>query len=349
MKWWHKLKKVLALATICASSGCSAYQIFAHPYDNSRDFFDSEKLKKRELNIEQRMTLKPQGKKIPPGGDLDGRLKLDAYCFYNRFYARLNQRMNERIYIDLQDSRISDFYYAGDEISRRISVRKGHKKYDNYGDLFETEFTADLYGESQKIAAKSIRDSLKDLELYEVLRPFFEFNIKKDTIPFTDKKIVEGKESGQKTQLQEYSLDEFDERIANPHKVPEQELNEAWLINRLTDASLGINLNYDLFKAGKDFGIEPYVKWMDILRWTYNTKNLTIEHKLSFPVYNAGIGFSAETNEQLTRIDKLNASIGYSINRKTSISISGFKKYYDSDGQKEDKDEGMSISFFWRF
>ena len=352
MQLWSKLKKIALTTALCITSGCSASYIFVHPDTIPKEIILPEVDKeKNPLDIEKRMTNEYAGYETPPGGALGSKIKLDTYQFYNRFYARLNQRASERIDVDLQESTLRDYHLLYDPVQYIVFVQRSQfSGNDDYRRQHEREFTADFYKEIQKLVSKSLRDTLKDINLYELLRPFVEFDIKRDAIPFTDKKIVDiPKENKDEKSRIIDPLDEFDERILNPHKVPREELSEDWLAKRVTDVSLGLNINYDIFKTGGDFGLEPYFKWMDLFRWTYSTRNRTIEHKISFPIYSTGFGFAAETNETLTRFDKIDASFSYAIQRKGKISISAFKEFYDIDGQKESNDQGFSLDFYLKF
>lgn len=351
MRKLSNIRNIVFASALCFLSGCSAQYIFCHPQNEQKDLVFAEHIAKKPVIIEERMSLRQNGKEIPPGANLEGKIKLDSYQFYNRFYSRLNQRSSERIHVDLQESKVRDYCFLSDSTQYGVFVRGSQFSKNNYhGDEKENEFNADFYNEIQKLTSKALRDSLKDLDIYEILRPFIEFDIRRDPIPFTNKKVVDTiKEKDENLTNKIDSMDEFDERLVNPHKVPKQELSEDWITDRLTNISLGLNLNYDLFKSGGDLAIEPYIKWMDVFRWTYYTKNYTIEHKLSLPIYHAGFGFSAETNQTCDQLNKMDASFSYAVDRLGVFSISAFKKFFDSDTNLVSEDEGISIGVYLKF
>ncbi len=351
MRWLSNIKNIAFASALCFLSGCSAQYIFCHPQTEQKDLIFEEQLVKKSIIVEERMSSRQNGKEVPPGANLEGKIKLDSYQFYNRFYSRLNQRASDRVNVDLQESKVRDYRFLSDPVQYHIFVKGSQFSKNSYhGDEKENEFNLDFYSEIQKLTSKALRDSLKDLDIYELVKPFIEFDIRRDPIPFTNKKVVDAvKEKDESLANKIDSMDEFDERLVNPHKVPKQELNEDWIAERLTNISLGLNLNYDLFKSGGDLAIEPYIKWMDIFRWTYYTKNYTIEHKLSLSIYNAGFGFSAETNQTCDQLNKMDASFSYAIDKLGVFSISAFKKFFDSDTNQISEDEGISIGIYLKF
>ena len=338
MKLFKLFRNIALSAVIGISSGCTAQYIFVHP---------------DETDIHQKPAIKPSkdenGKLVPAGGTLEGEIKLDPYIFYNSFRARLHKRIEDRVYVDVQESAIRQFSTLYDKTSYAVIARDGNfRKNDLYGDWFEREFSANVYKESQKLFTRSFQDALKDQRFYnEHIEPFIDFNIKRDKIPFTDKKIVETSKEESRIQKDD-SVDDFDERLKNPHKTLQEEIDEDWFKDKLSDISFGLNVDFDFFKQSNNFGIQPYVKWLDLIKWTYSTRQHTIEHKLSFPVYNTGFGFTAETSETITKLNRLEFGINRAFTKNMVLGISGYQKFYDTNTGEENNEWGIAVGGFIR-
>lgn len=336
-------------AVISLSSGCSLSKLVVHPEPHA-DTVAKLLAVSGKRSVDER--LNDSGMRlVPPGGNLEGKITVDTYEFVNRFNAHLRRRIDERRYADLQESKLRDFLYFSDKTQHNIFARSsGRGSTDYYAEFSEREFSIELYRECQRMTTSSVRDAIKDINLYEHVKPVFEFNLKRDKIPFTDTHLLSVVEKKDETAVTaNNSIDEFDDRIRNPHKFANDEFKDGWLTKRLADVSFGVNVDFDVFNITQGVGVQPYLKWADIFRWTYNTKNNTVEHKISFPVYGFGFGMSAETPQTFEQLNKIDFGINYVINSKTSIGFGGFKKFYDSGTGDDRSDEGASFGVFMKF
>lgn len=350
------LKTAILSAAIFLASGCSATKLYYPP---------------------ERMYVAPKHEDVirvyseegdtPKGGRLEERIKLDTYQIANKFRTRLTEEVVDRINLDLQESRVRLGSYVYDQATYDLFVRQTFRHQDPFQiNPAEQEFKKYFFNEIRRLSIKALRDSLKDLFVYQNVKPFFEFNLREDKIPFTDKSLgdlktdsVEEKkvEPAREVVSLPTSIDDFDERILNPHKLQRDEpISSQWFYKKLTSATVGLNVNFDIPKSGDDFGLEPYLKWLDAIRWTYSTRDHTIEHKLSFPIYNVGLGFSARTDELVRDIHKVDLAFTHVFNvfdpeRKTGALRIGVYQVFDVDkhDDKNKDDQGITFNVFVKF
>lgn len=284
--------------------------------------------------------LETKGTKKPPARSLEKRIPLrPAHCF-NRFTAHAYRKIHERMYIDLNNNVFRQYRLVTTPETYHAIIQQGHARRQDAA-LAEREYAHTLYRECQRIALTAMQNTAKDLYLYQYLRPFFEFDLRRDKIPFTDKTVLPSAQEQPETDI--HSIDEFEERILNPQKAKKEEPTLDWLHDKVMTVSIGLNVDINILQTREPQGIEPYLKWMDTFKLVYSTKNKTLEHKISFPLDRYGLGFNATTDQLLQNLHNLGIRVNYLI---TPNSIARFN-FSSTFGKKEEYTPSFEI--FIRF
>lgn len=346
------LKNITLCATLLLSAGCSVYKQFVPEEQKPYTFPIKQPITSEEERRKENPLLHwHAGDQFDADDNLEEKIHpLDLPKFVKRTSTYFKKRVNEKVYDDLQETKLRDLAFVKNRRDYDMILRLGYPRTNNAGDIFEREFSTEVNQELQKVSTRALKDALQDIDAYEYVRPFFEFNLKKDKFPIVGRAFTSTTEQKEQPQPDPRAgTDEFDQRVTDPYKIPEQSLAKKFVLDRLSDVSIGINMDFDVVRVKTGFGLKPYVKWMDLFRWTYSSKDRTIEHKFAFTIDSIGIGFSAETNETCTRLNYLNFSVNYAITPDCMIGIGAYQQFYDVANEVEKRDIGGSFGFFARF
>ena len=110
----------------------------------------------------------------------------DAESIIERFQTHLENNSEQIVYRNLYNSRIRELSSIQNELDYEMRIRGGYPRGQDFGDYLEQEFMLDLYKETRRLVTRSITDTLKNIDLYELIRPLFRFDLKRDAPVISD-------------------------------------------------------------------------------------------------------------------------------------------------------------------